>query len=386
MKFDFDRVTERRGTDSIKYDFAKERGKPEGLLPMWIADMDFPAPPLVLADIQKTVSHGIFGYTDVKDDYYDALAGWFQGRLGYRITREEVVKTPGVVFALACAIRAYTKPGDAVMVQTPVYYPFYNVIRDNGRELVKNPLACRDGRYSVDFEDFERKVSEREVKLFILCSPHNPVGRVWSREELEAMNAICENHGVIVVSDEIHCDLVWPGHSHTVFGGINENAVICTAPSKTFNLAGLQASNIFVKNAELRRLLELEISRSGYSQLNTIALAACKSAYRHGGAWLDALKAYLAKNIDFVRSFLPEKMPQVKLVEPEGTYLLWLDFRELGLSPNALDSLIAEKAGLWLSAGTTFGDEGAGFQRVNIACPKAMLDAAFARLAKAVCG
>ena len=280
------------------------------------------------------------------------------------------------------AIRAYTNPGDSVMIQTPVYYPFFSLIRDNGRELVKNPLVYKDGKYKIDFEDFERKAAEHKVKLFVLCSPHNPVGRVWTRKELETLNEICKRYGIIVVSDEIHCDFIYNGHIHTILGHLNENAVICTAPSKTFNLAGLQVSNLFIKNTELRRKLEHEIRCSGYSQLNTIGLTACKSAYQHGGEWLNQLTAYLAGNISLVRNFLSDKLPKIKLIEPEGTYLLWLDFQELGLSQNELDNLITQKAKLWLSSGTTFGEDGNGFQRINIACPKALLETALVRLEK----
>ena len=384
MKYDFDKITDRKNTNSIKYDFAKERGKPDDVLPLWVADMDFPTPPQVLADIQKTVSHGIFGYTEVKDDYYNAVSGWFKDRFDYCITREEIVKTPGIVFALAMAVRAYTNPGDSVMVQTPVYYPFFNIISDNGRELVKNPLVYNEGKYHINIEDFERKVKEHNVKLFILCSPHNPVSRVWTRKELETINEICEQYGIIIISDEIHCDFIYTGHTHTVFGCINEDAIICTAPSKTFNLAGLQVSNLFIKNAELRRKLEQEIRRSGFSQLNTPGLTACKSAYRHGGEWLNQLMSYLAGNINLVKNFLKEKLPKIKLIEPEGTYLLWLDFQELGLSQNELDNLITQKAKLWLSSGTIFGEEGTGFQRINIACPRSVLETALVRLEKAV--
>jgi cystathionine beta-lyase len=382
MTYNFDTVTDRRGTNSIKYDFARERGKPDGLLPLWVADMDFPAPPEVLADIQKTVSHGIFGYSEPKDGYYEAVTDWFGSRFGFHVTRREIVKTPGVVFALAQAVRAFTEPGDPVLIQPPVYYPFFEVTRANNRTLITNPLVYVNGKYSVDFDDFERKITDCGVKLFILCSPHNPVGRVWTREELERMNAVCARHGVIVVSDEIHCDFVWPGHGHTCFGLLNKDAVIATAPSKTFNLAGLQVSNIFVKNPELRGRLKAEINRSGYSQLNTPGLAACRSAYSKGGPWLDGLKTYLTENIRLTREFLAERLPRVKLVEPEGTYLVWLDFSEYGLSQDELDRRVTDGARLWLDSGTMFGAEGAGFQRINVACPKAILLDALGRLEK----
>ncbi|NLM20783.1 MAG: pyridoxal phosphate-dependent aminotransferase [Peptococcaceae bacterium] len=383
MKYDFDTVIDRRNTNSLKYDFTRERGLPEDVLPLWVADMDFPAPPEVLADMQKAVSHGIFGYSEVKDAYYEALTGWFAARFGYTFTARDVVKTPGVVFALAAAVRAFTKPGDSVLIQTPVYYPFYTVIRDNGRKLVTNPLRYESGAYSMDFEDFEHKIQSENVKLFILCSPHNPVGRVWTRRELNTLRAICEKYKVLVLSDEIHCDFVYPGHKHTIFGLIDENAVIATAPSKTFNLAGLQVSNIIVPNKTLRHALKEEIAKGGYNQLNTLGLVACQSAYSHGGAWLEQLKEYLVENIRLTRIFLAERLPKVRLVDPQGTYLLWLDFSEYGLSQKELDKRIIEDAKLWLSSGTTFGSEGEGFQRINIACPKLTLQKALERLARA---
>jgi cystathionine beta-lyase len=380
MSYDFDRIIDRRGTNSIKYDFAAERGMPGGLLPMWVADMDFPAPPEVLSRLQKIISHGIFGYTEVKEDYYDAVAEWFDTRFGYKVTRKEIIKSPGVVFALAQAVRAFTEKGEAVLIQPPVYYPFFEVVKCNDRKLVENQLKYENGKYYIDFEDFERKIKENKVKLFLLCSPHNPTGRVWAKEELERMNDICVKYGVIIISDEIHCDFVWEGHKHICFGNINEDAVITTAPTKTFNLAGLHVSNIFVKNRELRDKLKAEITRSGYSQLNTLGLAACQSAYAEGGPWLEALKTYLAENIHFLREFLAERLPKIKLVEPEGTYLLWLDFSAYSLAQDELNRRVTEGAKLWLNNGTMFGGGGEGFQRINAACPKSVLKEALDRL------
>ena len=383
MKYDFETVIDRRGTNSLKYDFARERGRPEGLLPLWVADMDFPAPPEILADLRRAVDHGIFGYSEAKDDYYEAVSAWFDSRFGYRPGRREIVKTPGVVFALAQAIRAYTRPGEAVLIQPPVYYPFHDCVRDNGRALVTNPLVYGGGRYAIDFEDFERKITDHRVKMFILCNPHNPVGRVWTREELAALNEICGRRGVLIISDEIHCDFVWPGHEHTSLAAVNENAVIATAPSKTFNLAGLQIANIFVKNKALRDKLRAEINRSGYSQLNTLGLVAGQSAYAKGGPWLAALKSYLEENIRFTRAFLKERLPGIRLVEPEGTYLLWLDFSAYGLTQAELDNRLTGRAKLWLDGGTMFGPEGENFQRVNLACPKTTLTEALGRLESA---
>ena len=382
MRYDFDTIIERHGTNSLKYDFAKERGKQEGLLPLWVADMDFSAPPEVLADIQKLVSHGIFGYTEAKSDYYDAVIDWFSSRFEYNVLRHEIVKAPGVVFAISQAILAFTEPGESVMIQTPVYYPFYDIIRENSRMLITNQLMNINGKYSIDFNDFEQKIADHNVKLFILCNPHNPVGRVWTYDELKQMNEICVKHSVTVVSDEIHCDFVWPGHTHICYGLLNENAVIATAPSKTFNLAGLQISNIFVKNADLREKLKNAISRSGYSQLNMLGLTACQSAYTKGGAWLDELKAYLLENIRFMQEFLVARLPKIGFIEPEGTYLVWLDFSAYGLVQDELDFRVTECAKLWLDGGTMFGKDGEGFQRINIACPRVTLIDALGRLGR----
>jgi cystathionine beta-lyase len=383
MNYDFDKVIDRRNTNSLKWDFAAERGKPEGLLPLWVADMDFPAPQEVLDDLQKAVGHGIFGYTEPGQDYYDALTDWFLKRYGFRFSRQDTVKAPGVVYALAACVRAFTKPGESILIQTPVYYPFYEMVKSNERLLVTNPLRHVEGTYSIDFADFEQKIIENAVKLFILCSPHNPVGRVWTRFELERIKEICIKYNVMVISDEIHCDFVYAPHQHTCYGLLDENAVIATAPSKTFNLAGFQVANIIVRNSSLRRRLKEEIHKTGYSQLNTLGLVSCQSAYAHGGRWLAQLMEYLQENIRYTQAFLSGNLPKVRLAEPQGTYLLWLDFSAYGLAQAELDRRITEDAGLWLSSGTAFGTDGEGFQRINIACPRRTLETALARLAKA---
>ena len=382
MKYDFDAILDRRNTNSVKYDFAGEYGVPEGALPMWVADMDFPAPPEVVSAVQKAAAHGIFGYTEVKDDYYTAVSGWFSSRFGYSVTSEEIIKTPGVVFALAQIVRTFTNPAETVLIQTPVYYPFYRVVNNNGRQLAINPLQYKDGKYYIDFEDFELKIQTKQVKLFLLCSPHNPVGRVWTKSELERVNEICRKWGVMVVSDEIHCDFVWPGNTHTCFGLIDNEAIIATAPSKSFNLAGLQASNIFVKNTTQRVRLKKEIISSGYSHLNTLGLIACQNAYTHGGEWLAQLQDYLVGNISLTREFIAERLPQIRLVAPEGTYLLWLDFSAYNEPQSELDRRLTEGAGVWLDSGTMFGPEGKGFQRINIACPRDILMEALRRIEK----
>jgi len=388
MTYSFDKIIDRRGTDSLKYDFAARRGKPENILPMWVADMDFQAPPEVLQALAERSRHGIFGYSDVVgSDYFDTLASWYVNRFGWRPSHQWLVKTPGVVFAICTAIRALTEEGDAVMIQQPVYYPFADSVVANGRKLTVNELVYKDGRYTMDLSDFESKITRDQVKLFILCSPHNPVGRVWTAEELTAMGNICLKHGVKIVADEIHADFIYPGHRHQVFAAIkpefSDITITCTSPSKTFNLAGLQISNIFISNGSIRRRFKHEIAKTGYNEPNIMGLTACKAAYRYGAQWLDDLISYLASNLSLVRDFLKCEMPEIKLVEPEGTYLVWLDCKALGLSDKELDDLIVHKAGLWLDAGPMFGAGGEGFQRINIACPRAILEDALERLKKA---
>lgn len=387
MMHDFNQIINRIGTNSIKYDFAIERGKPADSLPLWVADMDFMTAPAVTDALLKVVQHGIYGYSESKQDYYEAVHRWFLKRFHWETKKEWLVKTPGVVYAIATAVRALTKEGDGVLIQQPVYYPFSETIKANHRILINNPLIYEDGAYHIDFEDFETKIIQNKVKLFILCSPHNPVGRVWSKKELTRLGEICLKHTVIVISDEIHADFIYKGYEHTIFSSIRpdfaENSILCTAPSKTFNLAGLQVSNIFIANKDIRRKFREEIIRSGYSQLNTMGLIACQAAYEHGAEWLDELKEYLEGNLDYVRNFLIERLPQIKLIEPQGTYLVWLDFQELQLSEKELEDIIVHKAGLWLDHGTMFGSDGAGFQRVNIACPREILEKAFLQLEKA---
>lgn len=388
MKYNFDEVVDRRNTDSIKYDFAKKLGKPEGVLPLWVADMDFRTPPCVIDALMDKSRHGIFGYSQTRNDYFDTLRNWFSKQFGWSIQPEWLVKTPGVVFAINTAIRALTDEGDAVLIQQPVYHPFSGAVLNNKRKLVVNRLVNSQGRYTIDFEDFEDKIVRSKVKLFILCSPHNPVGRVWTREELTRLGDICLKNRVIVISDEIHADFVYPGHRHLVFADIKpeflENTITCTAPTKTFNLAGLQISNIFIPNTDIRHKFKKELSRIGYGDPGIMGIVACRAAYEGGYEWLMELREYLTGNLNFLRSFLQAKLPQIKLVEPEGTYLVWLDFRALGLDDNALDDLIVNRAGLWLDAGPKFGAGGEGFQRINIGCPRSTLEKALTQLENAV--
>lgn len=388
MGYDFDRIVDRRGTNCLKYDFAKERGKREDVLPLWVADMDFQTAPEILEQLKQAVDHGIYGYSEPKEGYFRAVQHWYEKHFGWHVERSWLIKTPGVVFALAMAIKAFTKEGDAVLLQQPMYYPFSEVIRDNDRVLINSPLKLKDGHYEIDFEDLEEKIQANSVKLFLLCSPHNPVGRVWQEWELRKLGDICLRHGVLVVSDEIHSDFTYEGHVHHVFANlspeISDITVTCTAPSKTFNLAGLQVSNIFISNAKLRKQFKKAVDAAGYSQLNLMGLVACQAAYEKGEPWFKALKAYLAENLEFVRVYLKNHLPQISLVEPEGTYLIWLDFRRLGLTEAQREDLIVNKAHLWLDSGAMFGPDGEGFERINIACPRAVLKKALEQLEKAL--
>ena len=387
MQYDFDTVQNRFGTGSEKYDFILENGHREDVLPMWVADMDFQTAPEVIAALHACVAHGIFGYTSTKRDYFDAVAAWQKKYFGWEIQEEWLVKTPGVVNAIATAVRTYTQTGDAVLVMRPVYYPFSISIETNHRRLINSPLVLKDGKYHIDFEDFERKIVENDVKMLIFCSPHNPVGRVWTREELLQVGDIANRHQVIVISDEIHADFTFPGHTHTPLCSqkkeYEQNTITCTSPSKSFNLAGLATSNILIPNPLLREKFQQEQKSAAISGANQMGLAACKAAYTKGAEWLCQLKKYLYENLEFAREALKE-IPGISLIEPEGTYLLWLDCRGLGLNSQQMEDFIENKARLWLDGGEMFGEEGAGFQRVNIACPRATLAEAFRRLKQAV--
>ena len=388
MKYDFSQVIERNNTLSIKYDFAKERKKPSDLLSLWVADMDFPVAQEIKDALIERCNHGIFGYSEVKTPYYEVIAKWYQEKFNWSTKKQWLVKTPGVVAAIANAIRAFTNIGDAVLIQKPVYYPFFLTIEDNQRKVVNNSLVYKNGRYEMDFVDFEEKIISNKVKLFVLCSPHNPVGRVWNKEELLKIGDICLKHKVIVVADEIHADFVYHGHQHQVFANLKtdyqEITVTCTAPSKTFNIAGLQVSNIFIANENLRKKFKQELKKTANADINVMGLTACQAAYSQGEDWLRQVKIYIAENLEYVKNFLRDNLPQVKLVEPEGTYLLWLDFRELNLTEEELEDLIINKAKLWLDGGTMFGTEGVGFQRINIACPQKILIQAFTQLKEAL--
>lgn len=390
VDYNFDEVIDRRNTDCLKYDFAVQRGRPKDVLPFWVADMDFSIAQEIEDALVKRCQHGIFGYSEATDGYFAALQNWYLKHFNWQVQRPWLIKTPGVVFALAMAVKAFTEPGDGVLVQQPVYYPFTEVIRDNDREVVNAPLALVNGHYEIDFADLEQKLANPKVKLMFLCSPHNPVGRVWTKEELLKVGDLCLKYNVITVSDEIHSDFVWDDNVHTPFATLGEeyqqNCIVCTAPSKTFNLAGLQVSNIFIPNQKLRRAFRKQIDAAGYSQLNTLGLVACQAAYAYGEEWLTQVKAYIRSNITFVDDYLKQNLPQIKMLPIEGTYLVWLDCSALGMTADEREQWLWHEAKLWLDGGGIFGKEGEAFERINVACPRATLLQGLEQLKAAVEG
>lgn len=377
MQYDFDTPIDRTHTWSIKHDFKKENGKADDILPLWVADMDFRSPDSVVEALKKAVDHGIFGYSRADESYFDAVAAWYQKRHHLTLQPEWMTCTPGIVFALSIAVRAFTQEGDAVLIQPPVYHPFSRAILRNKRTLVENPLVLKDGHYEMDLEELEQKVLDEHVKLMILCNPHNPVGRVWTREELTALADICLRHHVYVISDEIHGDFVWQGHEQTPYASISEEAclhsMMCTAPSKTFNLAGMATSNLFIPDPEMRRKFRSELLDVGQENMNRLGLFACRAAYESGGEWLDQLIGYLAGNLALVRDFCKNRVPQIQLVEPEGTYLAWLDCRELGMTDDELMAFFSDDAKVWLDPGTHSGEQGSGFMRFNLGSSRSVI-------------
>lgn len=388
MNFNFDEIIDRSDTDSIKWNFRKELIGYDDVIPMWIADMDFKTLPEVTESIIKRAQHGILGYSDGMDRYYDAVISWMNKRHNFPIKKEWICPCPGIIPALHFLIKAYTSPGDKVIVQSPVYYPFYDSILHNECEILFNPLKFDNEKYTMDFEDLRRKIKEERVKLLILCNPHNPIGRVWSTDELKTLGQICVENNVLVISDEIHSDLIFKGYKHTSFASISDefryNSITCTAPSKTFNLAGLQTSNVIISNKELRDKFKAILLKHGLKRLNTFGIIACEAAYNYGDQWLDELLEYLEDNKSFLKAFIKEKIPKLKVIEAEGTYLVWIDCRALGMNNDDLKTFMLTKAKVAFDEGYIFGQGGDGFERINIACPREVLREALERMEKAI--
>lgn len=391
VDFDRDAIAEREHRYSLKWDCAERLGHSPEELPLWVADMDFPVAPGIQRALSDFASEGFMGYSEPGESYVDSVTGWFLRR--HRVTYEPewLVRTPGVVFALSNAVASLTEPGDAVMILSPVYYPFASSVRANRRRLVECELAydpAANPAYSMDYAAIERAMDAEDVRMLIVCSPHNPVGRVWTACELQALGDICASRDVIVISDEIHCDLTLFGNVFTPFlkacPDLAERCVVCTAPSKSFSIAGLQCSNIWIPSEDLRGRFSNRLSMLGVSPPNILGQVACMAAYDECGDWLDAAIAYIESNMLHMREFIEREIPGVSMVFPQGTYLAWLDMTALGIKPKELDSFMRTEAGLWLDAGTMFGKGGEGFQRLNAACTRQTLDEALRRLCSAV--
>lgn len=387
-KYDFDEIIDRRNTGSAKWDALEQRFGDSDLLPLWVADMDFRAPQPIVDALVARSKHGVYGYTTFLPPYFDSVISWFKRRYDWEIKKEWMVFTPGVIPAINWAIQGFTNPGDKVIVQPPVYYPFFGAIESNGRHALHNPLKFENNRYEMDFEDLKEKVKDPKARMLILCNPHNPVGRVWNKEELKSLGEICVENDILVVSDEIHSDLRYPGVKYTNFASISDdfanNSITCTSITKTFNLAGLKISNIFIPNAKIRQRFDNAAGASGKSMPNAFAAEALQAAYNHCEGWLDQLLEYLAGNLKFLKDFVRENIPEVKVVEPEGTYLVWMDFRKIEPDPTKLEKLILQDAKVALDEGYIFRLGGDGFERINLACPRSILNKALTQIAAAV--
>ena len=389
MKYDFDKYVNRRNSASVKWDGI---GDVFGvinndIIPLWIADMDFLSPPEVIEAIKRRAEHGVFGYSLKPDSFYTAIVDWMRKRHDWKIKKEWMLVTPGVVAGLSMAVLSYTEPGDEVIVQPPVYSPFFNVVKNNERRVVYNPLKLENGRYTMDFEDLESKFTSR-TKMLILCSPHNPTGRVWSEDELKKLGEICLDHNTLIVSDEIHSDLVYKGVKHTPIASISDefaqNTVTFIAPSKTFNVAGLSTSIAIIPNPKLLESFNEVVEKMEAGYTNIFGIVAAEAAYKYGEEWLEEVLAYLRGNLGFLKDFLKEKLPEIKVIEPEGTYLVWLDFRKLEMDDRSLNDFLLKEAKVALVSGSAFGPGGEGFQRMNIATPRSVLKKALERMERAI--
>lgn len=385
----FDEVIDRSNTGSIKWDpfYLKEIFRKEDLLPLWVADMDFRAPQPVIDALVQRAKHGIFGYTGPDPMKYNkSVINWFRRRHNWTLQEDWLVFSPGIVQACTYLIQRFTNPGDKVIIQDPVYYPFTSIIKNNGRRVVSNQLVLEKSYYKMNYDDLEEKAKDPRAKAIILCSPHNPVGRVWTKEELTKLGEICLENNVLVISDEIHCDLVYPKHKHIIFASISEefaqHSFTCTAGSKTFNLAGFQHSNVIISNDELRESFKVQMEANALTIPNVFGALALQVAYDEGEEWLNSLIQILERNLNFLKSFLNKNLPIVSVIEPEGTYLVWLDFRALGLDHIELERKMLEEAKLALDSGYKFGTGGKGFERINIACPLTILEESLERISE----
>jgi len=395
MKYDFDRVHSRKNTGSAKWDAVKAIFGSEDVIPMWVADMDFPAARPIVEALKKRAEHPFYGYTHAGPGVTEAVTDRLRRKFGWKVEPEWVVFSPGVIPALSAAVKALTHPGDEIILQEPVYFPFFSVVKENGCQVATNQLKLNNGNYEMDFEELEGKFEKRggmefggsRIKAVILCNPHNPIGRLWGREDLTQLGEIMLKHEIPVISDEIHCELLYKGYKHTPFATLSrefeQNSIVCMAPSKTFNLPGLHASSIIIPDKKLREKFNEARAGAG-SGLNIFGLTALEAAYRYGDEWLEQLLDYLQKNMEFTLDYFKQKIPRISVIKPQATYLLWLDCRALGLDDKALSGFMKEKAKVGMNDGFIFGAGGSGFQRMNIACPRSILQEALERIEKAI--
>lgn len=385
---DFQTVYDRKNTHSLKWDGVETIFQTDDILPMWVADMDFKAPKEVNEALKKRAEHGIYGYTVINDDIKESVINWVQTKHDWSINTDWLSFSPGVITSLHIAIQSFTEPNDKILLQTPVYTPFFNIIRNGNREVVENPLLFNDEKYTIDFEDFEKKL-EQGVKAFVLCSPHNPVGRVWTKEELLEMAKLCLKYDVLILADEIHADLVFEEHKHIPIASLSEEirnqTITCMSPTKTFNLAGLQASFLITPDKDKKTIIDRELVQQGFGMLNTMGIVALEAAYNYGAPWLGKLMEVITENKQYVRSKLEtETNGMLKVIDSEATYLLWIDCRKTQLDDKDLQKFMIEQAKVGLNPGSSYGKDGEQFMRINIACPKETLEEGVKRIIQAV--
>ena len=386
-QYNFDEIIDRTGTSCVKWDIREMFFKKQDVLPMWVADMDFKTPDFIVDAVKQRAEHPVYGYTIRPESYYTSLINWIDKKHRWKIDKDWVIFSPGIVPAVNMAVMAYTKPGDKIIVQPPVYFPFFGAVKDNGRQLVNNQLKLNNGRYDMDFEDLEKQIDSR-TRMVIISNPHNPGGSAWTKEELTRLGEICIKHNLILISDEIHSDLAIPPNKHTVAANLSKEiagvTVTMMAPSKTFNLAGMASSSVIISNEKLRNDFQIMLDRVHVGMRNLFGMVASEAAYTHGEEWLNQMLIYVKGNIDFMEEYISKNIPKVKMIRPEATYMVWLDFRELAMDNDTLKQFIIEKAGLGLNDGPVFGPGGEGFQRINLACPRAYVEEAMNRLENAI--
>ena len=387
MKYNFDEIIDRTGTSCVKWDIREMFFKKQDVLPMWVADMDFKTPDFIVDAVKQRAEHPVYGYTIRPESYYTSLINWIDKKHRWKIDKDWVIFSPGIVPAVNMAVMAYTKPGDKIIVQPPVYFPFFGAVKDNGRQLVNNQLKLNNGRYDMDFEDLEKQIDSR-TRMVIISNPHNPGGSAWTKEELTRLGEICIKHNLILISDEIHSDLAIPPNKHTVAANLSKEiagvTVTMMAPSKTFNLARMASSSVIISNEKLRNDFQIMLDRVHVGMGNLFGMVASEAAYTHGEEWLNQMLTYVKGNIDFMEEYISKNIPKVKMIRPEATYMVWLDFRELAMDNDTLKQFIIERAGLGLNDGPVFGPGGEGFQRINLACPRAYVEEAMNRLENAI--